>query len=89
VSIDTERQPAMALLVRGVAAIDVVDGVPDEYIAASTEAMTAIELRALEAHVRSICTRMARISVRPRWARYYDFGSGRVMAFLTKLGSES
>jgi hypothetical protein len=28
---------------------------------------------------------MARITIQPRWARYYDFGAGRVPGFLLKL----
>jgi hypothetical protein len=38
--------------------------------------------------LRSIHRRMARISIEPRWARYYDFGAGRVPAFLAELGQE-
>jgi hypothetical protein len=28
---------------------------------------------------------MARISITPNWARFYDFGAGRVPDFLTRL----
>ena len=30
-----------------------------------------------------------RISIEPRWARYYDFGAGRLPAFLTALAAAS
>jgi hypothetical protein len=30
---------------------------------------------------------MARITIEPRWARYYDFGAGRVPGFLRKLAA--
>jgi hypothetical protein len=44
--------------------------------------------RAAEAKLRSIHRRMARITIEPRWARYYDFGAGRVPAFLAQLGEQ-
>jgi hypothetical protein len=28
---------------------------------------------------------MVRISIEPRWARFYDFGAGRMPAFLVEL----
>lgn len=68
------------------ASIDVVDGVPGEYLAAATKAMDTEQARSFEAHVRAIYKQMARITIQPRWARYYDFGAGRVPEFLQKLG---
>ena len=32
---------------------------------------------------------MARITIEPQWARFYDFGAGRFPAFLSKLASEA
>ncbi len=86
-TIDTDDGPASrALFIRGVASIDVVDGVPGEYLAAATKAMDTEQARSFEAHVRAIYKQMARITIQPRWARYYDFGAGRVPEFLQKLG---
>jgi hypothetical protein len=85
-TIDTEDNKA--LLVRGVAAIEIVDGVPPEYIAASTKAMGPAELERFEAQVRGVYKQMARISITPHWARFYDFGAGRLPAFLRKLISD-
>jgi hypothetical protein len=31
---------------------------------------------------------MVRISIEPRWARFFDFGAGRVPAFLANLGND-
>jgi hypothetical protein len=31
-------------------------------------------------HVRSMYRQMARIAITPNWARFYDFGAGRVPA---------
>jgi hypothetical protein len=76
---------AKALLVRGLASVDIVDGVPDEYIAASTKALGADQVTEFERQVRSMYDQMARISVEPVWARFFDFGAGRMPSFLTKL----
>jgi hypothetical protein len=85
-TIDTDQGTASrSLSVRGVAAIEIVDGVPDEYLAASGKNMDAGQARQFEAQVRSMYKQMARITIQPRWARYYDFGTGRLPGFLLKL----
>ena len=73
------------LSVRGTAAIDVVDGVPDEYLAASAKGISEDQLPRFEQQVRSAYRQMARISITPTWARYYDFAGGRVPEFLRRL----
>jgi hypothetical protein len=87
VTIDAGDTPAdaKALLVRGLASVEIVDGVPDEYIAAATKVMGADEVPEFERQVGSLYDRMARISIEPAWARFFDFGAGRMPAFLTKL----
>jgi len=85
ITIDTEAMPPQALFVRGTAAIEVVDGVPDEYLAASAKNIDGDQLREFEKQVRSLYKQMARISITPSWARFYDFGAGRVPEFLTRL----
>jgi nitroimidazol reductase NimA-like FMN-containing flavoprotein (pyridoxamine 5'-phosphate oxidase superfamily) len=79
---------ARALLVRGLATIEVSDAALDEYVAGSIEGLDEDHRRAGEAQLRSIHQRMARISIEPRWARYYDFGAGRVPAFLARLSEQ-
>jgi uncharacterized protein YndB with AHSA1/START domain len=74
-----------ALSVRGVATVDIVDGVPEEYLAATAKGFTAEQHVQFEAQVRSVYKQMARISIEPTWARYYDFTAGRVPEFLHKL----
>jgi uncharacterized protein YndB with AHSA1/START domain len=74
-----------ALCVRGVASVDIVDGVPEEYLAATAKGFTAEQHAQFETHVRSVYKQMARISIEPTWARYYDFTAGRVPEFLHKL----
>jgi hypothetical protein len=76
---------AKALLVRGLARVDIVDGVPDEYLAASKKALGADRVTEFERQVRSMYQQMARIAIEPVWARFFDFGAGRMPSFLTKL----
>jgi uncharacterized protein YndB with AHSA1/START domain len=85
-TIDNDNAAASkALCVRGVASIDIVDGVPQEYLAATAKGIPADQHGQFEAQVRSVYKQMARISIEPRWARYYDFTAGRVPDFLHKL----
>ena len=88
-SIDVGDTPAdaKALLIRGVARVAVVDGVPDEYLAASTKALAADQVAEFERQVRSLYDQMARITIQPHWARFFDFGAGRLPRFLTRLAS--
>ena len=76
---------AKALLVRGLASVDIVNGVPDEYIAASAKVLGADQMAEFERQVRSTYDQMARISIEPLWVRFFDFGAGRLPSFLTKL----
>jgi uncharacterized protein YndB with AHSA1/START domain len=85
-TIDTEQGTgSTALLVRGVATIEIVDGVPDEYLDSSSKTMPAEQREQFEAQVRALYRQMARISIEPRWARYFDFGAGRLPEFLRQL----
>src|SRR5215468_1274898 len=85
-TIDTDDGTASrALMIRGVATIDIVDGVPDEYLAAATKTMDSQQAGQFEAQVRKLYRQMARIIIEPQWARYYDFGAGRIPGFLRKL----
>jgi hypothetical protein len=78
---------AKALLIRGVAEIDIVDGVAEEYLAGGDP--DDPERQAFEAEVRKTYKQMARIVITPEWARFYDFGAGRLPAFLSKLIAEA
>lgn len=72
-TIDTNAFPPHVLLVRGAAAIDIVDGVPPEYLAASRKAVGPDQWDGFEAQVRAMYKRMARIVVTPLWAKVLDF----------------
>lgn len=88
-TIDTGSTPdqARALLVRGLATLQTVDGVTEEYLAAARREMDGPQLAEFEQNVRSTYKQMVRISIEPLWARFYDFGAGRVPDFLAGLGS--
>jgi hypothetical protein len=73
-TIDTEVHPPHILLIRGEAALDEVDGIPGEYLAASdTYERTREQLVEWEAGVRALYRSMVRIVVTPTWAKLIDF----------------
>jgi hypothetical protein len=74
-TIDTEVHPPKILLIRGRAELDYVDGIPDEYLkATSTYQMTPEQRAEWEAEVRSLYhDGMVRIVVTPTWAKLIDF----------------
>jgi hypothetical protein len=88
-TIDVMGPPAVALSVRGTATIDVVDGVADEYIAAAAKGMEPDALAGFEQQVKAFYPQMARIAIRPVWARAYDFGTGKLPAFLLELSADA
>lgn len=59
---------AKALLVRGLASVDIVDGVPDEYFAASTKALGADQVRSSSARS-GRCTTRWHVSPSSRYGR--------------------
>jgi nitroimidazol reductase NimA-like FMN-containing flavoprotein (pyridoxamine 5'-phosphate oxidase superfamily) len=78
-------EEAKALLVRGLATLEAVDGVTDEYLAAARRSMDEPQLAEFERNVRSTYKQMVRISIEPQWARFYGIGAGRLPAFLANL----
>jgi hypothetical protein len=73
-TIDTEVHPPKILLLRGRAELDVVDGIPDEYLEAnSTYEMTPEQRAEWETEVHSLYDSMVRIVVQPTWAKLIDF----------------
>jgi len=73
-TIDTEVHPPKILLIRGRAELDVVDGIPDEYLEMNgTYEMTPEQRVEWEAEVHSLYDGMVRIVVTPTWAKLIDF----------------
>lgn len=89
IDVGSTPEEARALLIRGVASVEIVDGVPDEFIASSHkglgEELGEEGLAEFERRVRETYDQMARIRIAPRWARLYDFGAGRLPSFLADL----
>jgi hypothetical protein len=73
-TIDTEVHPPKILLLRGRAELDVVDGIPPEYLQMNgSYAMTPEQRVEWEREVRSLYDGMVRIVVTPTWAKLIDF----------------
>jgi Pyridoxamine 5'-phosphate oxidase len=73
-TIDTEVHPPKLLLIRGEAELDVVEGIPDEYLEMNGSYVMTPEQRVeWEASVRSLYDGMVRIVVTPTWAKLIDF----------------
>src|SRR5690349_7950189 len=74
-TIDTEVHPPKILLIRGRAELDIVDGIPEEYLQMNgSYEMTPEQRVEWEAEVRSLYhDGMVRIVVTPSWAKLIDF----------------
>jgi pyridoxamine 5'-phosphate oxidase-like protein len=90
-TIDSGDSPgsAKALLLRGVVHLTIVDGVVPEYLAAARKNFDAEYAAEFERNCRAMYDQMARIAVKPQWARFYDFGAGRMPQFLVELANKS
>jgi hypothetical protein len=73
ITIDTESFPPHVLLIRGAASVELVDGVPDDYLEASRKLVPADQFDAWEAGVRTLYARMAQVTIEPDWAKLLDF----------------
>lgn len=73
-TIDTEVHPPKILLIRGRAELDLVDGIPEEYLQMNgSYTMTAEQRVQWEAEVRDLYDGMVRIVVTPTWVKLIDF----------------
>jgi hypothetical protein len=71
--VDKPGMPPRSLLVRGAATVDIVDGVPDEYVAGSRKITPAEAMPAWEAGVRALYAQMAVITIQPDHVVLHDF----------------
>jgi hypothetical protein len=60
--------------------VDIVNGVPDEYVVASTKVLGADQFTEFERQVRSTYDQMARISIEPVWAPFASRTGSRALA---------
>jgi hypothetical protein len=73
ITIDTEGYPPKVLLLRGTARVEIVDGVPDVYVRASTRRLPEDQHQPWEDNVRSLFDQMAVITITLTWAKLLDF----------------
>ncbi len=74
-TIDCGEWPYRALLIRGTAHTEAVDGVTPEYAASAQRYFGADGGRAWVEGMRRMTSQMARITVRPEWVGILDFES--------------
>jgi hypothetical protein len=72
-TIDTETQPPHILLIRGTAGVEIVDGIPMEYLEASRKYIAPDAWQDFETQVRGLYKEMARIVITADWAKILDF----------------
>ena len=65
--------PPCCLLVRGTAELREEDGIPDEYLEASSRTMPEDQHAGFEEQVRALYDSMVRVVVTPTWVRLNDF----------------
>jgi hypothetical protein len=73
VTIDTIEWPPRVLLIRGTAAIEVVDGVAPEYAETSRRYFGEEQGNAWVGQIGGLLGRMARITITPTWVGILDF----------------
>ena len=83
-TIDTNTFPPHVLLVRGTASIEVIDGVPPEYLEGAKKFVEAQRWQAFEEQVHAMYKQMARIAIVPEWAEVLDFET-RIPNFMLRL----
>ncbi|MBA3417560.1 MAG: hypothetical protein H0U09_02465 [Geodermatophilaceae bacterium] len=81
-----EGQPPHVLLVRGSARVEIVDGVPEDYLKASRKLVGEQGMAAFEEQVRTLYDQMARIVLTPDWAKVLDFET-RAPEFVHQLAA--
>jgi hypothetical protein len=91
VTIDAGDTPdqARSLSIRGRASVEIVDGVPAEYLAGAGKFLDEETRTAFAQSCRLLYDQMARIAITPSWARYYDYGGGRAPQFLVDLAAKN
>ncbi|MFE3190517.1 pyridoxamine 5'-phosphate oxidase family protein [Nocardia sp. NPDC059240] len=73
-TIDTEVHPPKILLIRGSVELDVVEGIPEEFLQINGSYEMSAEQRVeWEAEVRSLYDGMVRVVITPTWVKLIDF----------------
>lgn len=72
-TVDTTDFPPIGFMARGNASIEIVEGIPVEYIAASRRIVGEDRMEEWEAGVRANLDRMALVTITPTWLKIVDF----------------
>lgn len=72
-TIDQGSFPPKALLIRGTAEVELVEGIPDGYLAAGRKVMTDDQYPGWVAGVQGLYDEMVVITITPTWAKLLDF----------------
>ena len=73
-TVDTQdRWPPRALLIRGTARTETVDGVPDIYVEANRKLIPATDFADWEQGVRALYKQVVLVTIEPQWAKVLDF----------------
>jgi hypothetical protein len=72
-TIDQGAFPPKALLIRGTAEVELVEGIPDGYLTAGRKVMTEEQYPQWVAGVQSVYDDMVVITITPTWAKLLDF----------------
>jgi len=73
VTINTSIPPYKVLLIRGHAEVELVDGIPPEYVSSARHYFGEEQGAAWCNQVDKLFSQMARILIRPTWAEVHDF----------------
>ncbi len=73
ISIDSEPMPPKILLLRGAAAVDIVEGVPPVFLSAARRRTPDEYWDAWSSSLPALYPRMAVITITPDWAKLIDF----------------
>ena len=72
-TVDETTFPPRGFMARGTASVEIVQGVPQEYVEASRRIVGEELMPSWEAEVRSKIHEMALITIRPTWLKVVDF----------------
>jgi len=73
VTIDDNSWPHKVLLIRGIAAVEIVDGIVPEYAASAARYFGAEQGEAWVNQAKGLMSQMARVAIQPEWVAILDF----------------
>jgi hypothetical protein len=86
VTIDGTTWPYKVLQIRGTARVEIVDGIPAEYVRAAHRYFGDEQGDAWVTMLRGMVDKMARVSIRPQWVAILDFETRFPSAIARRMG---